>query len=109
MSDHDIALWTFIITAIGVVVGLAVLSAAWLTIRDNAKKAKGQFWIMLRGVFVWYDDIPNRLGIGTSVGIHPLLLGTIPGSWFSPVKRSSFSPGEGLPDPSGCATLPQAC
>jgi len=57
MSDHDIALWTFIITTVGVVVGLAALFAAWLTIRDNTKTAKAQFWIMLRGVFAWYDDI----------------------------------------------------
>jgi len=57
MSDHAILLWTFIITTIGVVAGVAVLVATWLTIRDARRTAKAQFWTMLRGVFAWYDDI----------------------------------------------------
>ncbi|MBV9390356.1 MAG: hypothetical protein JOY96_00540 [Verrucomicrobia bacterium] len=68
MSDHAIMLWTFIITMIGVMAGLAALGFAWRTIReaqnqarDNAKTAKAQFWIMLRGVFASYDDIHTNL------------------------------------------------
>jgi hypothetical protein len=57
MSHHSIELWTFIVTTIGVVVGLAALFAGWLTIRDNAKTAKAAFWIMLRNLFTSYDDI----------------------------------------------------
>lgn len=64
MSDHAIGLWTFIITTIGVVAGLAALGAAWLAVReaqkqarDNAKTSTAQFWIMLRGIFASYDDI----------------------------------------------------
>jgi hypothetical protein len=57
MSEVTIAFWTLVITAIGVVVGLATLFAGWLTLRDSAKTGKAAFWIMLRNLFAWYDDI----------------------------------------------------
>jgi hypothetical protein len=64
MSDHAILLWTFLVTVIGVLAGLLALVVAWKTIRDaqkqardNARTGKTQFWIMLRGVFAWYDDV----------------------------------------------------
>ena len=57
LSELTIAFWTLVFTVGGVVAGIAAFIIAWLTIRDNSKIAKAQFWIMLRGVFTQYDDI----------------------------------------------------
>jgi hypothetical protein len=57
MNDHAILFWTFIITLIGVVAGVVVLFATFLTIRDSRRATKAQFWFMLRGIFARYDDI----------------------------------------------------
>jgi hypothetical protein len=70
-SEHAMLLWTLIITAVGVAAGLAAFIVAWLTIleaqrqaRENAKTARAQFWILLRGVFAFYDDIHARFRPG---------------------------------------------
>jgi hypothetical protein len=71
VSEHDIIFWTLIVTTIGVAAGLGALIFAWKTIleaqkqaRENAKTAKAQFWILLRGIFALYDDVHAKLRPG---------------------------------------------
>jgi hypothetical protein len=70
-TEFSILYWTLVFTIIGVLAGwIALFFGLWTLIyarktildaqqqaRENAKMSKAQFWILLRGVFAWYDDV----------------------------------------------------
>jgi hypothetical protein len=58
MSLTDkIALWTLIVTAIGVVLALAGIVVAIRTLSESARVAKAQFFVTVRALLANYDDI----------------------------------------------------
>jgi hypothetical protein len=58
MSLTDkIALWTLIVTIIGVVFALAGIAVAIWTLKESAKVAKAQFFVTIRALLANYDDI----------------------------------------------------
>ena len=75
MTDHTIALWTFVFTVIAATIGVAAIVYAIKTLRaavqslrlaaDEAKRstevARAQFWVMVRGVLANYDDVHAKL------------------------------------------------
>jgi len=75
MSDHDIVLWTFAFTVVGVTIAAIGIFYAIKTLQagadsqllavEEAKKgteiAKAQFWVMVRGVLANYDDVHAKL------------------------------------------------
>jgi hypothetical protein len=58
MSITDkIALWTLIVTVIGVVLALAGIAVAIWTLKESAKVARAQFFVTIRALLANYDDI----------------------------------------------------
>jgi flagellar basal body-associated protein FliL len=65
MSTTDIiALWTLIVTVIGLVLALVGIAVAIRTLKESAKVAKRQFFVTVRALLANYDDIHANLRPG---------------------------------------------
>jgi hypothetical protein len=71
MEDHNIAWWTLIFTAIGVIAGLVVLAFTYCAVQDtriqiraNARTTKAQFGLLLRQAFTSHNEAHGNLRPG---------------------------------------------